>query len=196
MFSGIIETLGRVEKIEQDRSNLRLSLQSELAPQLKIDQSIAHNGICLTVVDIENDRYTVVAIDETIQKTTIADWQTGDWVNLERCIALGDRVDGHMVQGHVDTTGVVDSVELLDGSWKYVIAYHYDALTVPKGSIAINGVSLTVVDSEPGRFSVCIIPYTYEHTTFKYLKPGHKVNLEFDIIGKYIAAYIKHLQPK
>ena len=194
MFSGIIETLARVETIERENSNLRLTMRSHLAASLKVDQSVAHNGICLTVVDIQDDKYTVVAIDETIQKTNLGKWSVGDEVNLERCIALGARVDGHMVQGHVDTTGLVERIETQDGSWKFYIQYQHDALTVPKGSIAINGVSLTVVDSAPNAFSVCIIPYTFEHTTFKYLKEGQQVNLEFDIIGKYIAAYMKQIK--
>lgn len=194
MFSGIIETLARVETIAREEGNLRLTMRSHLAPTLKIDQSVAHNGICLTVVDVHNDLYSVVAIDETIQKTTIGQWNEGDYINLERCVALGARLDGHMVQGHVDTTGTVQRIELLDGSWKYHIQYSSNDLTVPKGSIAINGVSLTVVDSAPHAFSVCIIPYTYEHTTFQYLREGQAVNLEFDIIGKYVAAYMKHAQ--
>ncbi|MEN9639840.1 MAG: hypothetical protein RLZZ262_1709 [Bacteroidota bacterium] len=194
MFSGIIETLAKVDSIHRDEGNIRLTMRTPLAASLKIDQSVAHNGICLTVVHIEGDNYTVVAIDETIQKTSIGKWAIGQDINIERCVALGARLDGHMVQGHVDTTGTVQRVETLEGSWKYTIQYNTDDLTVPKGSIAINGVSLTVVDSAPNSFSVCIIPYTFEHTTFQYLCEGDVVNLEFDIIGKYVATYLKHIK--
>lgn len=194
MFSGIIETLAKVDSIHRDEGNIRLTMRTPLAASLKIDQSVAHNGICLTVVHVEGDNYTVVAIDETIQKTSIGKWAIGQDINIERCVALGARLDGHMVQGHVDTTGTVQRVETLEGSWKYTIQYNTDDLTVPKGSIAINGVSLTVVDSAPNSFSVCIIPYTFEHTTFQYLCEGDVVNLEFDIIGKYVATYLKHIK--
>jgi riboflavin synthase len=194
MFSGIIEAFGVIRHIQEDQSNLVLTVESRLSPELKIDQSVAHNGICLTVVSITGNTYTVVAIDETIRKTTIGRWKVNDRVNLERCITLGARVDGHMVQGHVDTTGQVTEVLSQDGSWKYEIAYSSSDLTVSKGSIAINGVSLTVVDSAAGRFSVCIIPYTYEHTTFGLLQAGDHVNLEFDVIGKYVAAYMSQIK--
>ena len=194
MFSGIIEAFGVIRHIQEDQSNLVLTVESRLSPELKIDQSVAHNGICLTVVSITGNTYTVVAIDETIRKTTIGRWKVNDRVNLERCITLGARVDGHMVQGHVDTTGQVTEVLSQDGSWKYEIAYSSSDLTVSKGSIAINGVSLTVVDSAAGRFSVCIIPYTYEHTTFGLLQAGDQVNLEFDVIGKYVAAYMSQIK--
>jgi riboflavin synthase len=194
MFSGIIETIGKLKSVVQEEGNLRLCIESELTPHLKIDQSIAHNGICLTVVAIAESTFEVVAIDETINKTTLGNWSADAAINLERCIALGGRVDGHMVQGHVDTTGEVISIANQDGSWKYVIQYDSDDLTVPKGSVAVNGVSLTVVDSEPRMFSICIIPYTYAHTTFQHLKEGDRVNLEFDIIGKYVARYMRHIQ--
>jgi riboflavin synthase len=195
MFSGIIESLGQLKHVEKEQSNIRLTIESPLSDQLKIDQSVAHNGICLTVVACTTTTFEVVAIDETIRKTTISRWQAGDRINLERCIALGARVDGHMVQGHVDTTGIVTDIAILDGSWKFVIQYTSEDLTVPKGSISINGVSLTVVDSAPGLLSVCIIPFTYEHTTFQYIKVDDRVNLEFDVLGKYIAAYMKHYKP-
>jgi riboflavin synthase len=190
MFSGIIENLGQVLSVEKNASNLIITISSTLAPELKIDQSIAHNGICLTVVHQTPTCYQVVAIEETIQRTTIGQWKVGDQVNLERCVALGHRMDGHLVQGHVDTRGQVQDIENLDGSWKFQISYPTADITVPKGSITINGVSLTVVDSAAGKFSVCIIPYTFEHTTFQYLQKGDEVNLEFDIIGKYVTAYL------
>jgi riboflavin synthase len=194
MFSGIIEDIGVIQHIEHEQTNLIFTVESRLSPELKVDQSVAHNGICLTVVRIEGNTYTVVAIDETIRKTTIGRWKINDRVNLERCISLGARVDGHMVQGHVDTTGLVTEVSSQDGSWKYHITYGSSDLTVSKGSIAINGVSLTVVDSAPGSLSVCIIPFTYEHTTFGSLQAGDTVNLEFDVIGKYVAAYMNQIK--
>lgn len=189
MFSGIIESLGKVESIQANKGNLTFKILSLLANELKIDQSVAHNGVCLTVVNIENTFYEVTAIDETLQKTNLGTLKVGDWVNLERCIRLNDRLDGHIVQGHVDQTGTCVSAEEHNGSWMY--RFQYDAaqgnVTVEKGSICINGVSLTVVNSTQNGFSVAIIPYTYEHTTFQFLKPGDSVNLEFDILGKYIA---------
>jgi riboflavin synthase len=194
MFSGIIESLGKIALIQYEQSNIVLTIESHLAPELKVDQSIAHNGICLTVVEINDNSFRVVAIKETIDKTTIGTWKSGESVNLERCVALGHRLDGHLVQGHVDTTGTVTQIDTLDGSWKFTITYNSEHLTVPKGSITINGVSLTVVDSHIGQFSVCIIPYTYEHTCFKLLEKGQLVNLEFDIIGKYVAAHLKHFR--
>lgn len=187
MFTGIIETLGRVVAIEKDQSNVHFTVESTITHELKIDQSVAHNGCCLTVVKIEGDTYVVTAIQETLDKTNLGEWEVGAKVNLERCMLLGARLDGHMVQGHVDTTATCISVEDLDGSWKYTFRYDFDQPTVAKGSITVNGVSLTVVDSEKGLFSVCIIPYTHEHTNFHTFQPGTKVNLEFDIIGKYVA---------
>ena len=188
MFTGIIETMGKLVRLDEDRTNLHLTLESELATELKIDQSLAHNGVCLTVVDIQNDQYTVTAIEETLQKTNLGQLRTGDWVNLERAMKLGDRLDGHLVQGHVDSVGVCDQVSSVDGSWKFQFSYAptSEHITIPKGSITINGVSLTVVDSNPDGFSVAIIPYTYEHTNFHQLSAGDWVNLEFDMVGKYL----------
>jgi riboflavin synthase len=189
MFTGIVETLGKVTRLEREGSNLHLSLSSSIAHELKIDQSVAHNGCCLTVVSLSGDEYTVTAIDETLQKTNLGALQLGSEVNLERCMPMNGRLDGHIVQGHVDMMGVCTKAEALDGSWVFGFTYTPDAqhVTVPKGSITINGTSLTVVDSKDDYFSVAIIPYTYEHTVFKHLKVGDKVNLEFDIIGKYVA---------
>jgi riboflavin synthase len=192
MFSGIIEALGRIEKIEKEETNVHFTVSSPFTHELKIDQSVAHNGACLTVVAISGDQYVVTAIQETILKTNLGTWQLGDKVNLERCIQLGDRIDGHMVQGHVDTTAQCIEVINHQGSWEYVFQYQAKDgfVTVPKGSITVNGVSLTVVQSEVDRFSVAIIPYTYEHTNFHTFQVGTTVNLEFDIIGKYVARYM------
>jgi riboflavin synthase len=189
MFTGIIETLGIVKDIVKEEENLHLTITSSITNELKIDQSVAHNGVCLTVVGIENDNYTVTAIKETIDKTNVGDWKINDIVNLERAMKLGDRLDGHIVQGHVDQVGFCKSVEETDGSWKFT--FEYDAalnnITIEKGSITVNGVSLTVVDSKINEFSVAIIPYTFEHTNFKNFEVGTKINLEFDVIGKYVA---------
>jgi riboflavin synthase len=189
MFSGIIEMLGEVVDLKKEQSNLHITVQSDFTNELKIDQSVAHNGVCLTVVKIENANYTVTAIDETLAKTNLGKLNVGDKVNLERCLRVGDRLDGHIVQGHVDQTAVCIDVKEADGSWMFT--FEYDAsknnITVEKGSICINGVSLTVVNSLKNSFSVCIIPYTYEHTNFKNIKSGTVVNLEFDILGKYIS---------
>ena len=187
MFTGIIETLGTIRAIEKDQSNVHFTVESTITHELKIDQSVAHNGCCLTVVKLEGDSYVVTAIQETLEKTNLGDLEVGSKVNLERCMLLGARLDGHIVQGHVDTTATCVSVEDLNGSWKYTFQYDFDQPTVAKGSITVNGVSLTVVDSEKGLFSVHIIPYTYEHTNFHAFKVGSKINLEFDIIGKYVA---------
>lgn len=189
MFTGIIETMGTVLAIQPEEKNVRITLQASIAPELKVDQSVAHNGVCLTVVNVVGDIYEVVAIDETMKKTAIGGWKSGDRVNLERCLKLGDRLDGHMVQGHVDTVATVTGVESNAGSWMFRFAYQQQEgfITVPKGSICVNGVSLTVVDSGEDTFSVAIIPYTFEHTCFSSLKVGDSVNLEFDVIGKYIA---------
>ncbi|CAM1359827.1 Riboflavin synthase [Tenacibaculum sediminilitoris] len=189
MFTGIIETLGIVKGIEREKENLHLIIRSTITNELKIDQSVAHNGVCLTVVAIDKDEYTVTAIKETLNKTNIGDLQVGDEVNLERAMKLGARLDGHIVQGHVDRTGVCKNVEDADGSTVYTFSYGFDGtnVTIEKGSITINGVSLTVVNSKKDTFSVAIIPYTYEHTTFKNFTIGTKVNLEFDVIGKYVA---------
>lgn len=189
MFTGIIETLGIIKVIEKDQENLHLTIESEITHELKIDQSVAHNGICLTVVKIENKNYTVTAIKETIDKTSIGSWKVDDVLNLERAMKLGDRLDGHIVQGHVDQTGTCTNIKEANGSW--VFTFEYDAslnnITIEKGSITVNGTSLTVVNSEKNSFSVAIIPYTYEHTNFHTYKVGTNVNLEFDVIGKYVA---------
>jgi len=189
MFTGIIETLGEIVELEHVGSNLHLTIKSPLANELKIDQSIAHNGVCLTVVSLDGNTYSVTAIDETLQKTNLGNLKVGDKINLERAMILGSRLDGHIVQGHVDQTGTCTKIEEKDGSW--VFSFEYDASknnpTIEKGSITIDGVSLTVVDSGTSTFSVAIIPYTYEHTRFHSYKVGMLVNLEFDVIGKYVA---------
>lgn len=189
MFTGIIEELATVQHITREGSNIHIDLSTPLATELSIDQSVAHNGACLTVVQQSENQYRVTAIDETLQRTNLGGWQEGTKVNLERCMKLNDRLDGHMVQGHVDCMGECVQREEVDGSWKFAFKHPADKnfTTVPKGSITINGVSLTVVDSEPGTFSVAIIPYTYEHTNFHQIEVGDAVNLEFDIIGKYVA---------
>ncbi|MTH17011.1 riboflavin synthase [Flavobacterium sp. LC2016-01] len=189
MFTGIIETLGRVHKIEKDQNNLHITIDSAISNELKIDQSVSHNGICLTVVAIKDSLYTVTAIDETILKTNIGDWNEGDIINLERGMKLGDRLDGHIVQGHVDQTGTCIKIEEASGSWNYTFEYDekLSNITIEKGSITVNGVSLTVVNSKTNEFSVSIIPYTFEHTNFKDFKVGTKINLEFDVVGKYIS---------
>ncbi len=189
MFTGIIETLGKVQDLRNENDNLHISVQSSITNELKIDQSVAHNGVCLTVIAIENDVYTVTAISETIQKTNLGDWKIGDSLNLERAMLLGSRLDGHIVQGHIDQTGICKEVREANGSWYYT--FEYDAnlnnITIEKGSITVNGVSLTVVNSKENEFSVAIIPYTYEHTNFKDFIVGSKINLEFDVIGKYVS---------
>jgi riboflavin synthase len=189
MFTGIIESIGEIIALDQDGGNLHITLRCDFTHELKIDQSLAHDGVCLTVVDIKGDQYTVTAIEETLDKTNLSHWQVGGLVNLERAMQLGDRLDGHIVQGHVDQVGSCISVEEKDGSWHYLFTYNKDSghVTVSKGSVTINGVSLTVVDSAPGVVGVAIIPYTYQHTNFQALKVGSPVNLEFDIIGKYVA---------
>ena len=188
MFSGIIETLGEIGVLRKEQNNLHITVNASFAKELKVDQSIAHNGVCLTVVDIKGDEYTVTAIDETLQKTNLGALKIGDRVNLERCVKVGDRLDGHIVQGHVDQTAICKEVEATNGSWMFTFEYDssYNNITVEKGSICVNGVSLTVVNSQHHSFSVCIIPYTFEHTNFKNIKPGMTVNLEFDILGKYV----------
>ena len=189
MFTGIIETLGTIQEIKKENTNIHITINSSITNELKIDQSVAHNGICLTVVAIEDSFYTVTAIDETIKKTNLAHWKVGDKVNLERAMKLGDRLDGHIVQGHVDQTGTCIAAEQTNGSWLYTFEYDEELnnITIEKGSITVNGVSLTVVNSKKNQFSVAIIPYTYENTNFKNFKIGTKVNLEFDVIGKYIS---------
>jgi riboflavin synthase len=189
MFTGIIETLARVEKIENDNSNINFTFSNKLTQELKIDQSVAHNGVCLTVVKIEGNNYTVTAIDETLKRTNLGALKVGNHVNIERCMPANGRFDGHIVQGHVDTTAKCIKVNDLNGSWEFVFEHEKNKnfVTVEKGSITINGVSLTVVESTNTMFSVHIIPYTFEHTNFHEIKPGSIINLEFDIIGKYVA---------
>lgn len=193
MFTGIIENLAKIDSIKKNKKNLDITLSSSLTSEFKIDQSISHNGICLTVVNIKESHYTVTAIEETINKTTISKWRVGDIVNLERAMKIGGRLDGHMIQGHVDQIGQCIHVETMDGSWEYTIQYEKsENITVEKGSIAINGVSLTVIDSRSNQFKVAIIPYTFEHTSFNKLKKNDYVNLEFDILGKYLSKMISN----
>jgi len=186
MFTGIIEGIGEVVSVQNEESNVHFELFSPFTHELKIDQSVSHNGCCLTVVKLSDTSYTVTAIKETLDKTNLRYWKAGTQVNLERCMQLNGRLDGHIVQGHVDT--VAECAEIIDqnGSWKYNFTYSGDFITVEKGSITVNGTSLTVVDSEKNSFSVCIIPYTFENTNFKQLNIGDKVNIEFDVIGKYV----------
>mgnify|MGYP005694711785 FL=1 len=193
MFTGIIENLSEIKEIVPQGDNLSISFSSNLTKELKIDQSIAHNGICLTVVEIDNDIYNVTAIKETIIKSSIKHWKKGDLVNIERALRLGDRLDGHMVQGHVDQTAVCKNISEENGSWYFDFEYYgSENLTIEKGSITINGVSLTVVNSRQNTFSVAIIPYTYNNTNFKNIKLGDLVNIEFDMIGKYISKIIRN----
>jgi riboflavin synthase len=188
MFTGIIETIGIIKDIQQEQENLHLTIESKITNELKIDQSVAHNGICLTVVEINDQQYKVTAIKETIEKTTIGKWKTNDAVNIERAMILGSRLDGHIVQGHVDQTGFCKDIKEADGSWYFT--FDYDStlsnITIEKGSITVNGTSLTVVNSKLNEFSVAIIPFTYENTVFSTIKIGDSVNLEFDVIGKYV----------
>jgi riboflavin synthase len=188
MFTGIIETIGEVAALKWENKNLHITVLSDLSPELKIDQSVAHNGVCLTVVALDHESYTVTAIDETLDKTNLSELKVGDAINLERAMVLGARLDGHMVQGHVDQKGVCTNIVNRDGSW--IFSFDYDDslgnITIEKGSITINGVSLTVVNSKKGAFSVAIIPFTYEHTNFKNLRIDSTVNLEFDLVGKYL----------
>ena len=197
MFSGIVEEVGEIVALRQEQNNLHITVKALFTHELKIDQSIAHNGACLTVVDIQNDNYTVTAIHETLQKTNLAALKIGDRINLERSLKLGDRLDGHLVQGHVDQTARCSKVEDMDGSW--IFTFEYDAamnnITVEKGSIAVNGVSLTVVNSQPLSFSVCVVPYTLKYTNFKNIEKNSLVNLEFDIFGKYISKLMHTLLP-
>lgn len=187
MFTGIIEALGVVRGISEDQGNRHITLEAPFTSELKVDQSVAHNGCCLTIVAINNNEYTVTAVQETLSKTNLGDWKVGTMVNLERCMLMNGRLDGHIVQGHVDTTAVCTSVEDQHGSWKFTFSYNSDDVTVEKGSVTVNGTSLTVVGSGDKQFSVAIIPYTFEYTNFHLIKPGDRVNLEFDIIGKYVA---------
>ena len=189
MFTGIVEALAEITAIEKEDSNVNFTLTCPFTHELKIDQSLAHNGCCLTVVSIDGTSYTVTAIHETLLKTNLGKWKVGDKVNVERCMPMNGRLDGHIVQGHVDTTAVCSDIVNQEGSWFFSFEYDKNAshLTVEKGSITVNGTSLTVVNSKLNSFSVAIIPYTYEHTVFHQLKVGDKANLEFDIVGKYVA---------
>ena len=189
MFTGIVETFGEVVAIKHEKDNLNLQVRANFTHELKIDQSVAHNGVCLTVVEIKDDIYTVTAIKETLDKTNLNTLEVGDVVNLERGMKVGDRLDGHIVQGHIDQTANCINVVETEGSWKFTFQYDstLNNITIEKGSITVNGVSLTVVDSKKDQFSVAIIPYTYEHTNFKYFKKGTVINLEFDVIGKYVS---------
>lgn len=193
MFTGIIETLGRVTDLQHDGGNLHITVSSSISSELKIDQSVAHNGVCLTVVALQDGVHTVTAIEETLNKTNIGQLKTGDLINLERCMQMNGRLDGHIVQGHVDQTAVCIAYKELDGSWEYTFEYDPTRgnVTVEKGSICINGISLTVVNSQTNTFSVAIIPYTYEHTNLQQVREGSVVNLEFDIIGKYVARFLQ-----
>lgn len=193
MFTGIIEAFATIEQIRKDGSNIHIELSSHLASHLKIDQSLAHDGVCLTVVEVSLEGYRVTAIDETLKKTNLSSWSVGKKVNLERCMPANGRFDGHIVQGHVDQVGTIQKITDQDGSWLFDISYSQESgnVTVEKGSITVNGTSLTCFNSGPGTFSVAIIPYTYEHTNFHQLREGDPVNLEFDIVGKYIQRIVK-----
>ncbi len=189
MFTGIIESLATVKEIQKVADNYDITIESRITSELKIDQSVAHNGVCLTVVAIKDNLYTVTAIRETLDKTNLSDWKVGSTINLERAMKLGDRLDGHIVQGHVDQVGICKKIENDNGSWYFTFEYDesLNNITIEKGSITVNGVSLTVVNSIKNQFSVAIIPYTYENTNFKNFEVGTKINLEFDVIGKYVA---------
>lgn len=192
MFTGIVENLGKVVKIVQEEKNFHFFVESDFTSELKIDQSVAHNGVCLTVVSLQDTVYQVTAIAETLEKTHLKNWKVGEIINLERGMRLGDRLDGHIVQGHVDQIGICESIENQQGSTVFTFSYDTSKgnMTIEKGSITINGVSLTVINSQKGKFSVAIIPYTMEHTNFKFLQKGSLVNLEFDVVGKYILGKI------
>lgn len=188
MFTGIVESLGKIISSEKESSNLRIRISAPFLSELKVDQSISHNGVCLTVEKITTNNYEVVAIAETLERSNLGELKSDDFVNLERCMKIGDRLDGHMVQGHVDETAVCKSIEDKKGSWLFTFQLQSSSaeLIVEKGSVSINGVSLTVVEAGKDYFSVAIIPYTFENTTFQYISTGTKVNIEFDIIGKYV----------
>lgn len=194
MFTGIIEDIGVITKLDKKLENLNITVKSAITKELKIDQSVAHNGVCLTVVEIDNDEYTVTAIKETLDKTNLNTLDKGDKVNLERAMKLGDRLDGHIVQGHVDQTAICSDIKNADGSWFFTFEYDtsLNNITIEKGSITVNGTSLTVVNSKKNSFSVAIIPYTFEHTNFKTFKKGTVVNLEFDVLGKYVAKLVSN----
>lgn len=195
MFTGIVEGMAKVARIEKEKGNIHFTLETPIAKELKVDQSMSHDGTCLTIVhvDPENNQYTVTAVQETLDKTNLSTWAVGNEVNLERSMKMDGRFDGHIVQGHVDQTAICRSVEETGGSWKYVFEYDPKRgnITVEKGSISVNGVSLTVVDSGPDYFSVAIIPFTYDVTNFHNFRPGTIVNIEFDVFGKYVAKLLK-----
>ena len=201
MFTGIIEALGTVQKIEKDRSNIHFTIASPISGELKVDQSVSHNGTCLTVVEVGTEAgqafHVVTAVEETLRRTNLGSWQPGSLVNLERCLPVGGRLDGHIVQGHVDTVAECVEVQETDGSWRYTFRYQPTAehLLVGKGSVCLNGVSLTVVEPHDDLFSVAIIPYTWENTNFRTLTAGDAVNIEFDIIGKYVTRYLDFVRP-
>jgi riboflavin synthase len=188
MFTGIIEILGQITAVETSGTNRSFRVSSSVSNELKVDQSVSHNGVCLTVEKSANGEHTVTAVQETLQKTTLGNWEAGQWINLERCLAANGRLDGHFVQGHVDTTGTCIDKKALGGSWEFRFEFpeKFAPLVIEKGSIALNGISLTIFDVTLNQFSVAVIPYTYEHTTMQYLRPGEKVNLEFDMVGKYV----------
>lgn len=193
MFTGIIETLGKLANIQTDQGNIHLTIESDISNELKIDQSVSHNGVCLTVVAVADGRHTVTAVAETLKKSNLGELKIGDLINLERCMQMNGRLDGHIVQGHVDQIAKCNLVTELAGSWEYTFSYDsvHNNITVEKGSVCVNGISLTVVNSQENSFSVAIIPYTFEHTNMQHLKEGDIVNLEFDIIGKYVAGLMK-----
>lgn len=194
MFTGIIETVGKVKQIEPENSNVTFCIESEISNQLKVDQSVSHDGVCLTVIKVTGNMHWVTAINETLEKSNLRSWKAGTLVNLERCMVANGRFDGHIVQGHVDQIGIIKSVTDERGSWMFEVEYNANLgnVTIEKGSVAVNGVSLTCFNSREGSFTVAIIPYTFEHTGFGKLKKGDSVNLEFDVIGKYVKRLLKH----
>ncbi len=198
MFTGIIESVAEVLDVTEGGTNKIFSISNPFGHDVHVDQSIAHNGVCLTVTEVGQQAYKVTAVLETLQLSNLSGLKVGDHINLERCMTLDNRLDGHIVQGHVDTTAIVDDIETLDGSWYYTFQYdpRFNHHLIPKGSIAVNGVSLTVVDPTKNTFRVAIIPFTFEHTNFQYLKPGDPVNIEFDMLGKYVIRYLENMQKK
>jgi len=194
MFTGIVETLGRAVRIETDRGNRHFYIESSISGELRVDQSVSHNGVCLTVVGLRENVHQVTAVAETLRRSNLGGLRVGDRVNLERCMPANGRFDGHIVQGHVDQTAVCTAREDQDGSWLFAFRHEpsRDALVVPKGSITVNGISLTVVEAEADGFSVAVIPYTFEHTNLKDIRPGDAVNIEFDVIGKYVKKAVGH----
>ncbi len=195
MFTGIIESLGKIKKIERAGSNVNFTIAASLSDTLKIDQSLSHSGVCLTVIKKTKTTHTITAIDETLRRTNLGDWKIGDSVNLERAMLANGRLDGHIVQGHVDTVAECTDIKTLEGSWVFTFRF-FDTekyILVDKGSVCVNGVSLTVVNPTDDTFSVAVIPYTYANTNFKFIKTGDKVNLEFDILGKYLVRYLERM---